>query len=148
MESYKVVIDKRLISWYIAFIVTLYILYITDVFRNGIYLIYAILALIIYDLFIFFCIAVTSLVFVNKEYVIVHKYSLFKKKELKINLSELSYKYKKRVTYPNKFYELIFIIQEKEILINSTGGELISFTDVDEKKILNKLEKLNIKKIE
>lgn len=148
MKDYKIISNRTIIYTLIFFGLVCYILDIFNVFIRGKYLTLIILFLIVYNFIIFFIKGIVRISFSNQDYIILHKYTFFKLETLELNIFKLKYKYKRCVSYPNEYYKLFFIYEEKEILINSSGGEFFSFRESDEKKIVEEIEKLKIKKIQ
>ncbi len=146
MKNYKVVINTKSIAFFILIALIVYILEQVNMFNGGKILSYLIFGFMLYNVVRFYCKEVFEITFVNEE-IILAKYSFFKKKNIKIQNTKVAYKYKKRISYPNTYYELIFVYGNDEILVNSNIGNFFSFSDNDEKAILNKLEELNIQKI-
>lgn len=127
---------------------SLYLLDLLEVLKNERYLSYIVFCLVVYNLVKFFSKGIFRISFLNENCIVVDKYKYFKYERLIINILELKYKYTRRVSYPNEYYELYFVYGDNNILINSSGGEFFFFSESDEKEILKKIEELNIKKIE
>ena len=147
MNNYKKRINRLLICAFIFIGLTLYILDILDLFEGGRYLSLMICFLIIYDFVKFYIKGVISVTFNDNEYVTLEKYKFFKYEKVRFNISSLKYKYIKCISYPNKYYKLFFVNEQNEILINTSGGEFISFSEPNEKEIIQKLDELNIPKM-
>lgn len=148
MNSYKITINKYMIYGFMFIGLALYLLDLLGVLKNGRYLSYIVFCLVVYNLVKFFSKGIFRISFSNENCIVVDKYKYFKYERLIINILELKYKYTRRVSYPNEYYELYFVYGDNNILINSSGGEFFSFSESDEKEILKKIEELNIKKIE
>lgn len=147
MNDYKVIPNRLIIYAFIFSGLVLYILDFLNVFKGGKYLTLIICCLIGYNFVKFFYKGVVKISF-SEKYIILYKYTFFKYERLELNILKLKYKYKRRISYPNEYYDLFFVYDQSEKLINSSGGEFFSFSESDEKKIVNKIEELNIKKIE
>jgi len=148
MNNFKIIINRLMIYSFLAIGLALYILDVLDVIKGGRYLALIVCCLIVYNFVEFFYKGVVRISFCNKDYIVLDKYTFFKNKRLKLDILELKYRYKRRISYPNEFHELFFVIGQNEILINSSGGVFFSFTESDEKEIIKKLDELNIKKID
>lgn len=148
MNCYKKICNSLLLYSFIFIGASLYILDILDLFKGGRYLALIVFLLVSYDVIKFYSSSTFRILFKDANTIILHRYKLFKCEELTLSISNLKYKYKKRISYPNEYYELFLINKHDDILINSSGGILFSFTESDEKEIIMKFNKFNIKRIE
>jgi len=148
MNNFKIITNRLMIYAFLVIGLVLYILDVLDVFKGGRYLALIVCCLIVYNFVNFFSKGVVRISFFDKDYIVLEKYTFFKYERLELNILELKYKYKRRISYPNEYHELFFVYNQNLILINSSGGVFFSFTESDEKEIIKKLEELNIKKID
>lgn len=148
MKSYIITTNRYMIYAFMLIGLALYLLDFLGLFKNGRYLSYIVFCLMVYNFVKFFSKGIFRISFSNENCITIDKYKYFKYETLKLNVLELKYKYKRRISYPNEYYELYFVYGDNNILINSSGGEFFSFSESDEKEILKKIEELNIKKIE
>lgn len=147
MDEFKVVADKLLIYGYLFIGILVYMIDYYNVINGIGSLALIICGLIVYDFVRFFYKGVVRISFSDINNIILEKYSFFKLVKIELNILKLKYSYKRRISYPNEYYELFLIYNQRVILINSTVF-FFNFSESDEKKILEKLEELNIKREE
>ncbi|WP_430614130.1 hypothetical protein [Flavobacterium sp. JP2137] len=145
IESYKAVINKSFL-FFCFFVIILFVVFDYLNILNFRVVSYLVSFILLWYLIPPFFGKVYEVLIVNEEEIIIKKRFLFKVVYEKFNIKNLAFKYKERISYPNKFYELILIIDNREILVN-TKGDLVSFMEEDENKILLRLKELNIKEM-
>lgn len=147
MKIFKVKIDYIILSILFTIAVFFLLLDITDVIDNSFILSIILFYLIISAFFKYYTRQVYQISFVNDDKILIKKFNYFKRTEFSINIENMQYCIKTKISYPNKFYELFFVTDNIKIQVNNSNN-FIAFTIKDINEIIKHLGSLNVKESE